>query len=160
MDKTPKNKKISRSLIQFPARVLDPLRKYLLHQQQKLLKQKEELRQEDPFTDVSRVDDNADIGKEAAEQWGHERVEVLKLEVDKMLINIRKALTRIKIGKYGLCERCSRMIDTDRLAINPTAGLCINCQRQPLEMPRKGFKAKSKSPPLPKKKIKVIGKKL
>jgi len=115
-------------IIKFPAKVLEPVRRYLLGEQQKLLKRKDSLKKEDPFEDVSRVDDNADIGKEASEQWGHQRVEVLKTEVDKTLINIRKALTKIKIGRYGLCENCAVMIDTDRLAINPTAALCIKCE--------------------------------
>lgn len=116
------------SIIKFPATVLAPIRNYLLGEQQKLLKRKDSLKKEDPFEDVSRVDDNADVGKEASEQWGHQRVEVLKTEIDKTLINIRKALTKIKIGRYGLCENCGAMIDTDRLAINPTAALCINCE--------------------------------
>lgn len=116
-------------LIRFPASVLVPLKEYLLHQQQKLLKRKDELQKEDPFRDVARVDDNADIGQEANEQWGHQRVEALRAEIDKMLINIRKALTKIKIGSYGICERCGQMIDTDRLAVNPTATLCITCQK-------------------------------
>ncbi len=117
-------------LVKFPGSVLAPLRDYLLRQQQKLLKQKDSLQKEDPFTDVARVDDNADIGTEATEQWGHQRIEALRSEIDKALINIRKALTKIKIGKYGLCERCGRLIDTDRLAINPTARFCMSCEKE------------------------------
>lgn len=119
-----------KSIISFPSSVLAPLRKHLLHEQQKLLKRKDELRKEDPFEDEGRVDDNADIGMEAREQWGHQRVEALGKEVDKTLIRIRKALTRIKIGRYGICESCGRMIDTDRLAVNPMADLCMSCQRK------------------------------
>lgn len=115
--------------IKFPSSALDPIRKYLLKEQKELLRRKDALKKEDPFADANRVDDNADIGQEANEQWGHQRVEALKLEVDKTLINIRKSLTKIKIGKYGMCERCRAMIDTDRLAINPTAALCISCER-------------------------------
>jgi len=115
-------------LIQIPRKVLTPIRNYLLHEQQKLLKRRDELKKEDPFEDAGRVDDNADVGQEASEQWGHQRVEVLKLEIDKILIRVRKTLTKIKIGRYGLCEKCGRLIDTDRLAINPTAELCITCE--------------------------------
>lgn len=118
------------SIVQFPSKLLSPIRDYLLREQQRLLKRKEQLKREDPFEDVSRVDDNADVGTEASEQWGHQRVEALKMELDKMLITIRKALTKIKIGKYGLCERCGAMIDTDRLAANPTADLCMACERK------------------------------
>lgn len=124
-------------LIQIPGKVLTPIRNYLLHEQQKLLKRQDELKKEDPFEDVGRVDDNADIGQEASEQWGHQRVEALKFEIDKMLIRVRKTLTKIKIGRYGLCESCGKLIDTDRLAINPTAELCITCENGRQEKPSK-----------------------
>ncbi|MBI5356851.1 TraR/DksA C4-type zinc finger protein [Candidatus Collierbacteria bacterium] len=119
-----------KSIIQFPSKLLTPIREYLQHEQMKLMKSKSELKREDPFTDSQRVDDNADIGKEAAEQFGHQRSEALRSEVDKILINIRKTLTKIKIGKYGLCEKCGKLIDTDRLAINPTAEFCMDCQKK------------------------------
>ncbi|MBI2309442.1 TraR/DksA C4-type zinc finger protein [Candidatus Collierbacteria bacterium] len=135
-----------KSIIQFPAKLLTPLREYLQHQQMKLMKSKSELKREDPFADSLRVDDNADIGKEAAEQFGHQRSEALRLEVDKMLINIRKTLTKIKIGKYGLCEKCGYLIDTDRLAINPTAEMCMNCQKKAATVRRPATKIKPKKP--------------
>ena len=136
-----------KSIIQFPAKLLAPLREYLQHQQMKLMKSKSELKREDPFSDSLRVDDNADIGKEAAEQFGHQRSEALRSEVDKILINIRKTLTKIKIGKYGLCEKCGKLIDTDRLAINPTAELCMDCQNKAaVTVRRPVLKIKPKKP--------------
>ena len=136
-----------KSIIKFPAKLLAPLREYLQHEQMKLMKSKSELKREDPFSDSLRVDDNADIGKEAAEQFGHHRSEALRSEVDKILINIRKTLTKIKIGKYGSCERCGRLIDTDRLAINPTAELCMDCQRKIMATVRRpAIKVKPKKP--------------
>ena len=136
-----------KSIIKFPAKLLAPLREYLQHEQMKLMKSKSALKQEDPFSDSLRVDDNADIGKEAAEQFGHQRSEALRLEVDKILINIRKTLTKIKIGKYGACEKCGRLIDTDRLAINPTAELCMDCQKKAaVTVRRPVLKIKPKKP--------------
>jgi RNA polymerase-binding transcription factor DksA len=35
----------------------------------------------------------------------------------------------VKLGKYGICEKCGKMIDTDRLAINPEATTCIDCEK-------------------------------
>jgi len=40
---------------------------------------------------------------------------------------VRKTLTRIKLGRYGICEECHKMIDTDRLAIDLTAEYCVKC---------------------------------
>lgn len=113
--------------IQFPANVLAPLRDFLLDKKKKLEVRKRELEKEDPFAEMGRIGNNAAIDADAAEQNGHDRVAALKFEVDKALITIRKALTKIKLGNYGLCESCGEMIDTDRLAIDPTAEYCIKC---------------------------------
>ena len=40
------------------------------------------------------------------------------------IISVRKALSRVKLGKYGICEECGQMIDTSRLMIYPEATLC------------------------------------
>lgn len=116
--------------IKFPAKVTKPVEDYLKRREKKLRHQKKELEAEDPYINTDRLIDNAAVDTEAAEKSGHERVSALKTEIDKALIEIRKTLTRIKIGKYGICEKCQNMIDTDRLAIKPTATLCINCEKK------------------------------
>ena len=117
------------SRIKFPLKILNPLKNYLKKEEKKLKKRRIELEKEDPFTNQDRVNDNAAIDTEAKEESGHDRVSALKLEIDKTLIRIRKTLTRIKVGKFGICEKCHKMIDTDRLAIDATATLCIKCAK-------------------------------
>ncbi len=116
--------------IEFPRKILRPIEDFLKKKEKKLKAQKKALKKEDPYINVDRVNDNAASDAEAAEESGHERVAALGRELDKALIEIRKSLTRIKIGKYGICEKCGKMIDTDRLAIKPTAGLCIECEKK------------------------------
>lgn len=118
---------MSQRTVKFPANVVQPIRDFLVKKEQKLKQRKQELEQEDPFANTDRLIDNAASDADAAEQSGHDRVSALKIEVDKGLINIRKTLTKIKLGKYGLCEDCHKMIDTDRLAIDPTAAKCVEC---------------------------------
>ncbi|MDP4031221.1 MAG: TraR/DksA C4-type zinc finger protein [Patescibacteria group bacterium] len=113
--------------IKIPSKVLKPLTQQLRVEELKLKKRRQNLELEDPFNDDDRITNNAAVDTDAAEESGHDRVAALKLEVDKTLINIRKTLTRIKLGRFGLCENCGRLIDTDRLAIDPTASLCITC---------------------------------
>lgn len=115
------------SIIKFPLKILKPVTDHLKNQETKLKKRKIDLEKEDPFFDTDRVNDNAAVDAEANEEAGHDRVSALKQEVDKTLIRIKKTLTKIKIGKYGLCEKCGKLIDTDRLAIDPTANFCIKC---------------------------------
>jgi DnaK suppressor protein len=119
--------------IVFPKNILRPIQQYLTNRENVLNKRKKDLKAEDPFADPDRLNDNAAVDAEAAEQFGHERVEAMKREVDKGLINVRKALTKIKVGNYGMCEGCGAMIDTDRLAIDPTARYCMKCQSKKIE---------------------------
>lgn len=46
------------------------------------------------------------------------------------LVNIEKALGRIREGTYGECEICSEKIPTARLQALPYATMCIGCQRE------------------------------
>ena len=116
--------------VKIPVKLLTPIKTHLKEQEEKLKHRKKSLEKEDPFNNEDRLMDNAAVDADAAEEIGHERVSALKMEIDKNLIRIRKALTRIKLGRYGLCVTCGKMIDTDRLAINPTASRCMECQNK------------------------------
>lgn len=116
--------------IAFPERILSPIRRFLRREEKQLEERKKTLEEEDPFSDPTRINDNAAVDAEAAEQFGHARVEALRKEIDRRLIDIHKALSRIRIGKYGICESCGQMIDTERLMVKPEANLCIKCERK------------------------------
>ena len=111
-----------------PFNVLKPLVGYLKGEEKRLRGVKESLKKEDPYKMKNRDEDNS-LDADVAEQVDHERSFALRRELSKSLINIRKTMARIKIGKYGICEKCGKMIDTDRLAIKPTAEYCISCEK-------------------------------
>lgn len=113
----------------FPMNVLKPLMNYLKGEEKRLVKAKSSLRKEDPFKGRTREEDNS-IDADVAELVDHDRVFASRIELKKTLINIRKTLTRIKIGRYGICEKCGQMIDTDRLSIKPTAEYCVECEKE------------------------------
>lgn len=117
-------------MVKFPSKVLKPLQDFLKKREKDLKKRKRELAKEDPYRNSDRLMDNAASDTDAAEEAGHERVSALKREINKNLVRIRKTLTRIKLGKYGVCVKCKKMIDTDRLAADPTAELCMRCQKK------------------------------
>ncbi len=130
MKKVAKENKQKSNVIEYPMEVLRPVRDYLANKLFGLEKRKKELTREDPFEDKARLDDNAAIDADAAERVGHMQVSALKQLVDKSSIQIKKALTRIKLGKYGICEKCGKMIDTDRLMIMPETTICVSCERK------------------------------
>jgi len=95
-----------------------------------LERKKKAITEEDPFIDSRRISDNASPDTDMAEQIGHAKTKALENQINRKLIQIRKALTRIKIGKYGICERCGKMIDTDRLMIMPETTICVKCEKK------------------------------
>jgi DnaK suppressor protein len=112
----------------FPSKLLNPVGKFLQGRLRRLEKRRREIGEEDPFKDASRLIDNASPDTDAAEQFGHARTSAIKEQLDKKIIQTKKALTRVKIGKYGICEDCGEMIDTDRLMVYPEATLCARDQ--------------------------------
>jgi RNA polymerase-binding transcription factor DksA len=125
-----KNKKTSSSSLRFPKNLLDPVGRFLQGRLKVLEKRKKEIEKEDPFKDTTRVIDNASPDTDAAEQFNHARTSAIKEQLDRKIIQTKKALARIKIGKYGICEDCGEMIDTDRLVVYPEATLCAKCQAE------------------------------
>ena len=114
----------------FPANLLVPVGHFLTAKLKTLEKRKKEISSEDPFKDTSRLLDNASPDADAAEQFGHARTSALKTEINRKIVQVRKALTMVKIGKYGICEECGAMIDTDRLTIFPEATICAKDARK------------------------------
>lgn len=113
--------------LQIPTKLLSPIGDFLRDQLRRLERRKAELRDEDPFVN-GRSENLASPDTAAAEQFGHARVEALRRELDRRIVQTRKALTMVKIGKYGICENCGKMIDTDRLVIYPEATFCVKCE--------------------------------
>ena len=104
--------------------------KALLERRKKEIeKRKEELKKQDPFFVEGRLREN-EPAEDAAEQEGHGRVEALTFQLDKLLAQIKKALSRIGVGKYGICEKCRKPIDKARLEAIPMANLCVDCERK------------------------------
>ncbi|MEK7497427.1 MAG: TraR/DksA C4-type zinc finger protein [Patescibacteria group bacterium] len=125
-----KKVKVESKIPTFPMSLLIPIGSFLSGQLKKLEGNKKKITEEDPFANEARTGDNAAPDTEAEEQFGHARTLAIKEQLDRKIVQTRKALTRIKIGKYGICENCGKMIDTDRLVIFPEATLCVSCEKK------------------------------
>ncbi len=51
----------------------------------------------------------------------------LEKKLEDQLANVRRALRKIKDGKYGICEKCQAEIGRKRLEAYPAAPYCIKC---------------------------------
>ena len=114
----------------FPSSLLKPVGDFLTARLKSLRMNKKKISSEDPFNDKTRDLDNAATDTEAEEQFGHARVVAIKAELNRKSKQIKRALERVRTGKYGICEDCGKMIDTDRLAVFPEATMCINCEKK------------------------------
>ncbi len=106
------------------AKTIDQLKKELIDKRQSLQSMQTETRKVDQESESSLKDvvDRSD----AEEAWfTKERLsQHWKLE----LTRIEKALHRIELGNFGVCEDCDDQIPLKRLRVRPDATLCLNCQ--------------------------------
>lgn len=78
------------------------------------------------------VDVVFDEGFADAAQTTSERAKVLSLVegLGDRLKDVQNALRKIPLGTYGICERCGKEIDPERLEAIPAARLCIKCKQE------------------------------
>ena len=82
----------------------------------------------DSVGELSAYDNHpADLGDELFER---SKDTALRDNAHLILENIEKALQRIDEGVYGLCAKCGKPIDAERLDIIPWVSNCIECQKQ------------------------------
>jgi RNA polymerase-binding transcription factor DksA len=122
-------KKEEKQELKFPQKLLRPIKGFLESEIVRLKKTEKGIRNGDPFSDPSRTLENSSE-EDADEQIGHFEAQVKARFVTKQIVQLRRALSLLKIGKYGICEKCGKMIDTDRLSINPGVTICIKCEKE------------------------------
>ncbi|MBI4058357.1 TraR/DksA C4-type zinc finger protein [Candidatus Gottesmanbacteria bacterium] len=117
-------------MIKIPKELLEELNIFLTNEKKQLKSRIQELRLQDPASDLDRLSDNAASDTEAKEEVNHDIYQAMISELKLKLEAIDTALLRISKGTYGMCTRCKKMIDTDRLAAIPTALLCMTCEAE------------------------------
>ncbi|MBI2612131.1 TraR/DksA C4-type zinc finger protein [Candidatus Gottesmanbacteria bacterium] len=115
---------------QLPKEILAQIKEHLNLEKNKLEENLASLEAQDPFSNPDRLNDNAASDTEASEETSHDRMEALEKQLKQSLAEIAEAFLRIDNGTYGICQNCGNLIDTDRLAVKPTAVLCVTCERK------------------------------
>lgn len=67
-------------------------------------------------------DENAEEVQEYETELG------VEYALETRLQNINSALEKIEKGKYGICEKCDKDIETERLEIEPSARTHVHCK--------------------------------
>lgn len=109
-----------------PLNLINLIKEKLQKREKSLKAEQKILYEEDPYLKEGRARDNADPVDEAIlEDQQKEIIDHQKRFSANMLESVRKALARIKIGKYGVCEVCGKPIEQGRLKIYPEATTCV-----------------------------------
>jgi DnaK suppressor protein len=86
---------------------------------------------EDDMDDLRGSDTGSGDPADAAfESAGDEMASHLAELDSRELVQIERALVRLKQGTYGVCESCAQKIPVGRLNALPYTTLCIDCQRE------------------------------
>lgn len=117
-------------MTQFPQSLLNQMKSYLENRSGHIEKRLKRLQSEDPFRDKDRTLEDTSDDDNAQSTNAHEQSTALQRQLNMALVQTRKALTKIKIGKYGICENCGKSIETGRLVAMPTATLCLSCEKK------------------------------
>jgi RNA polymerase-binding protein DksA len=109
-------------------------RQRLLDERQRVVDAIENLHNENPGsigeeTDEPTFQDNH-LGDIATATFDREMASSLEENSNHVLTEIDAALARIEEGTFGVCERCAKPIDAERLEALPWATLCIDDKRK------------------------------
>ncbi len=73
------------------------------------------------------VPDEGDLADRAEDfEERSSKLDLLELR----LADINKALGKIEGDQYGICEKCQKEIEDDRLEVNPAATTCKDCMEK------------------------------
>ncbi|MDR3336721.1 MAG: TraR/DksA family transcriptional regulator [Treponema sp.] len=80
------------------------------------------------FKEIVEGMDPKDLADVASDDIDRKMIEAIGSQDLKRLRLIESALTRLQLGKYGLCVKCGKRIPQERLEAIPYALMCIECK--------------------------------
>jgi len=98
--------------------------KILSEEKEKLLRQLEYYKKEDPYLAPERASQKT-TDDDITETEGHDRITATRIALKQDLLAVDRALKKIDSGTYGVCEVCHQKIEKARLEAMPTALRCL-----------------------------------
>lgn len=74
--------------------------------------------------------ENGNMEEEADETQEYDNLLSIEHRLELKLKDVNSALEKIEKGTYGICEKCGKIIERDRIVAYPEAKLCIECNKQ------------------------------
>ncbi len=114
----------------YPKVFVDAMKTRLNRYLGRIEQQEKQLTSEDSSLEAGLASRSADAEDEAGDEVSHTFVQTTLGSLREMKDQIIRALSRMKGGKYGKCERCGLVIDKARLEAFPEATLCLSCEQR------------------------------
>ena len=116
----------------FPPKTLERLRRLLEEERETYVRQAHDLAAEAEALASEREPGDTQFDEESGEgdtlNVERERDLALSASATQAVEEIDRALRRMDVGTYGICERCGKKIGVARLEALPFAALCIECK--------------------------------
>lgn len=104
---------------------------FVVKEQQKLQEERTQIAEElDHLRELMQAEVDVEPDEGDAEIFEREKNAALIAVLERKLGDIESALRSIEKGQYGVCERCGKSIELERLEVKPDATLCLNCQQE------------------------------
>jgi len=109
-----------------PGAFVDSVRESLDKKDKSIEQQEQKVKKSDPYMNRGRLRSNEYLD-DVQEDIGKASVDRSSYSLARMQIQVRRALAKIHLGTYGICEKCGRDIDINRLKAFPATTLCKSC---------------------------------
>src|SRR6185295_1823816 len=73
--------------------------------------------------------EDTDMEEKADEVQEYDNLLSLEHSLELRLKDVNAALEKMAAGKYGICEKCGKEIEVERLQVAPEARLCMSCNK-------------------------------
>lgn len=116
-------------LRQLPRNIFNRIKQELLRQQRQIEKNLKKIEATDPV----KSDGLAQTSEPGTDSWMaevHSKTQAVKANLSQLLQNTIQALSNLRNGNYGKCQKCGRQIELPRLLAMPTATLCLTCSKK------------------------------
>jgi RNA polymerase-binding transcription factor DksA len=119
-------RRIAMTKTNFTTDFLEFIKSRLNNKDKELQKTESLLKAEDPYMQPGRADGNSESMDEAILEDGLKETTDTRLGLIKAArLQVKRALSFLKIGRYGVCEICGKPIDKARLEVYPEATKCV-----------------------------------
>ncbi len=113
--------------------IIDKERHKLLDEQKRIGGELERLRE------ALKVEVDVDAEEGDPDLIEREKNVALVSQLEGKQARVQMALRAIAKGKYGICERCTKEIPTERLEVRPDTTLCVQCQVEVEKLIKRGL---------------------